>query len=51
MSNLIVYSLSLLFLRGLLTAEEHRLAYYIGQLRKLPPLKIIIRGSRFTFAF
>lgn len=50
MNNLIVYSLSLLFFKSLMTAEKHRLPYYIGQLRKLRPSKVVIRGLRFTVA-
>lgn len=50
MNNLVVYSLSLLFLKGLLGAEEHRLAYYLGQLHKLRPSKLIVQGEQLTVA-
>ena len=46
MNSLTIYSLSLLFIRVIFSAEEYRLAHYIGFLRKMRFDKITIQGGQ-----
>lgn len=50
MNHLVIYSVSLLFLRGLLSAEENRLPYYIGLFKKMRSTKLTLRGQQVTIA-
>lgn len=50
MNSLVVYSFALLFVRGLFAAEEHRIAHYVGQLRKMKIQAVTLRDGQVSVA-
>lgn len=48
MDPIMIYSLSLLFVRSLFSAEDHRLAYHIDWIRKARLASVTFRGREIT---